>query len=69
VARRLAQAIGWVFVATIAYHAVKIAFDAAQAGADGNWSRAVGLAAVSLIAAAIVIAAVVSAARSTTRTR
>jgi Na+/serine symporter len=65
----VARAIGWVFVALIAYHAVLAATQAVDAGDDGNWSYAVELAAIALVATMIVIAAVVTALRALSRTR
>ena len=68
-ARLVARAIGWVFVAAIGYHGVLAAIDAVRAAGDGNWSYAVEMAAIALVAAAIVVGAAFNAVRSTTRTR
>jgi hypothetical protein len=65
----LAQAIGWAFVALIAYHGVLAAIRAVEAGDDRNWSYAVELAAIALTATLVVGAAVVAALRAFTRTR
>ena len=67
VVRLVARAIGWLFAADIAYHAVLAAIDSAHDAGDGNWAAAVGLFAIALIAAAIVIVALVAATRSLTR--
>ncbi len=67
VARFVARTIGWCFVALIAYHGVLAAVRAVEAGADGNWSYAVELAAIALAATLVVGAAVVAALRSITR--
>jgi hypothetical protein len=69
VARLVAQAIGWVFVAVIAYHGFLAAIDTAHAVDDRNWSYAVELGTIAIVAMLVVGAAVVAALRSFTRTR
>jgi hypothetical protein len=68
-ARLVARAIGWLFVADIAYHAVLAVIDGGQAANDGKWANAAGLFAIGMAAAAIVVVALVAAKRSFTRTR
>ena len=63
-ARQVARAIGWLFVAVIGYHAVLAAVRAVQAGSDGHWGHAAELAAIALVAGGIVAAALVNAVRS-----
>ena len=65
----MARAVGWVFVALIAYHAVLATTQAVQAGKDGNWSYAIELGAIAIVATLIVVAAVFAALRSLSRTR
>ena len=65
----MARAIGWLFVAAIAYHAVLAAIQAEQAGSDGKWAHAVELVVIAIVATALVVAAVVTAMRSSTRAR
>ena len=65
----MAQAIGWLFVVDIAYHAVLAAIDGAHAAGDGKWANAIALFAIGTVAAAIVVVALVAAKRSFTRTR
>jgi hypothetical protein len=69
VTRLVARAIGWLFVAAIAYHAVLAVTEAVHAGDDGHWAHATGLMAIAIVATAIVVVAVIGAARSSTRTR
>ena len=69
VVRIVARAVGWTFVALIAYHGVVAAVDAVEAGADGNWWYAAELAAIARAATLLVSAAVVAALRAFTRTR
>jgi hypothetical protein len=69
VVRFSARAIGWVFVAFIAYHAVLAAMDAVDAAGGGNWLYAVELGAIALGATVLVVAAVVAALRALSRTR
>jgi hypothetical protein len=64
VARNAARAIGWLFVALIAFHAVRAASQAHRAASDGNWAHAAELIAIALVATAIVFGALVSALRS-----
>jgi hypothetical protein len=63
-ARNVARAIGWLFVALIGIHAVRAASQAERAASDGNWMHAAELIAIALVATAIVIAALVGAVRS-----
>ena len=69
VARWVARAVGWLFVAVIGYHAVLAAIEAVQEARDGNWAHAAALAGIALVATAIVTVAVVAATRSRTRAR
>ena len=69
VARFVARAVGWAFVALIAYHGVLAAVRAVEAGADREWWYAAELAAIAVVAILLVSAAVVGALRAFTRTR
>ena len=60
----MARAVGWVFVALIAYHAVLATTQAVHAGKDGNWSYTIELGAIAIVATLIVVAAVFVALRS-----
>jgi hypothetical protein len=66
VARVVARAIGWVFVAVIAYHAGLAVAEGVRAAHDGNWPHAAALVAVAAAGTAIVIAALIGAARAKT---
>jgi len=68
VARNVARAFGWVFVAVLAFHAVRGASQAQRAASDGNWAHAAELIAIALVATALVIGSLVLAIRSA-RTR
>jgi uncharacterized membrane protein required for colicin V production len=63
----VARAIGWVFVAFVAYHAILAAGDAWSAAREGSWPRAAGFAAIALVGTALVVGAVAYA--RTTRRR
>jgi Na+/H+ antiporter NhaC len=65
VARSVARAIGWLFVAVIGYHAARAWGQTGRAVSDGNWGHAAELAAIALLATFVVVAAIAAAARST----
>jgi hypothetical protein len=54
-----ARAIGWVFVAAIAYHAGLAVAEGVRAAHDGNWPHAAELIAIAAVATAIVGAALI----------
>ncbi len=60
----MTQAIGWLFVAVIAYHAIRAWGQMARAASDHNWGYATELGAIALIATIVVLAAVQAAAKS-----
>lgn len=64
VARLVARAIGWLFVAAIGYHAVLAVIEAVHAAGDGNWAHAGELITIAIVGAAIVIVAVIAALRT-----
>ena len=68
VARNVARAIGWLFVAAIGYHAVRAWGQTERAVSDRNWGHAAELAAIAVVATFVVAAAIMAAARSA-RTR
>jgi hypothetical protein len=63
----LARAIGWVFVAFVAYHAALATEDAWRAGSDRSWAALVGYAAIAAAGVLVVIGAVVHAAQGARR--
>jgi hypothetical protein len=67
--RRVARAIGWLFVALLAIHVVRAATQAERAASGGHWGHAIELAAIGLVAFVIVAAAIVNAVRSRKRVR
>lgn len=67
VARLVARAIGWLFVAAIGYHAILAMVEAGRAAHDGNWAHAAELVAIAIVGTAIVIVAVIAALRSRSR--
>jgi len=60
----VAQAIGWLFVAVISYHAVRAWGQTARAASDHNWGYATELGAIALVATIVVVAAILTAAGS-----
>jgi hypothetical protein len=64
VAQRAARAIGWLFVAVIAYHAVRAWGQAERAVSDGDWGHAAVVVSIALVATFVVIAAIVTALRA-----
>ena len=63
-AQKVARAIGWLFVAAVAFHAVRAWSQAARAASDGKWGHAAEVAVIAVIATAIVAAAIANATRS-----
>jgi hypothetical protein len=64
VARRAARAIGWLFVAVIAYHAVRAWGQTERAVSDDHWGHAAVVVSIALVATFVVIAAIVTAVRA-----
>jgi hypothetical protein len=64
VAQRAARAIGWLFVAVIAYHAVRAWGQTERAVSDGDWGHAAVVVSIALVATFVVIAAIVTALRA-----
>ena len=53
----IGRAVGWVFVAAIAYHAVRAWGQTARAVSEHNWGYAAELGAIALVATMVVLAA------------
>ena len=65
VARKVARAIGWLFVALIGYHAVSAWEQATRAASSRRWGHATELASIALVATFVVVAAIAVGVRST----
>jgi hypothetical protein len=64
VVQRAARAIGWLFVAVIAYHAVRAWGQTERAVSDDKWGHAAFVLLIALVATFVVIAAIVTAVRA-----
>ena len=61
---RLGRAIGWLFVAVIAYHAARAWGQTGRAVSHDRWGHATEVGSIALVATFVVVAAIVAAFRS-----